>query len=161
MSKFTEDLKMVCFSAAEDFRSYVVSEDDERRHREMRQEAQFVAEIYHRLQTLDYISNELFMEYLYSAIQINGKKRKLKPDLILENEFGDEVLEFGVFWDGDLYKNGSSLIGTAQNKVQNYYTKLLAYRELPNKISTLTVMFAYLGPDVLENGSTFAIDDFG
>ena len=51
MTVFTEHLKAASTSAAKVLRSDVKSEDEVSRYREMRQEANFVAEVYHLLRS--------------------------------------------------------------------------------------------------------------
>lgn len=160
MSKFTVDLKEICDNAARDFGAFVVGKNEARRHREMRQEAQFVSEVYHRLLLRNYESRTLFMEYLYPQIEIEGEQHKLKPDLIFESEQGDEVVEFRAFWDGDLEESGSSIKSTPQRIVQEYWEKLQLYTKLPNRISSLTLVVAYLGPGVTVGGNKKSQWDF-
>ncbi len=159
MSNFVQDLQDAS-NAAEELRKNVKSDDEERRHREQRQEAQLVAEVYRILRGNGYNSEELFMEYLYKPITVNGMTRKLKPDLIYENEGADEVVEFRVFWEGDLFKNSSSINGTAQRIVQEYYQKVMLYQLLPRRIASVSLVFAYLGPEKLTDGYNFSPAQF-
>ncbi len=158
MSNFVQDLQD-SLTAAEELRKNVKSDDWERRHREQRQEAQLVAEVYRILRGKGYSSGELFMECLYKPISIDGVTKKLKPDLIYENGEADEVVEFRVFWEGDLFKNSSSINGTAQGTVQKYYEKLMLYQRLP-RIASTSLVFAYLGPEKLAENYSFSPKQF-
>lgn len=160
MSNFIQDLQVASNDAVEELRKNVKSYDEGRRHREQRQEAQLVAEVYSILRGNGYNSEELFMEYLYKPITVSGMTRKLKPDLIYENEGADEIVEFRVFWEGDLYKNSSSINGTAQGIVQEYYQKLMLYPLLPHRIATASLVFAYLGPEKLMDDYNFSPTQF-
>ena len=49
------------------------------------------------------------MEDLYPAVKLEGKNKKMKPDLIFERDGNDHVLGFKVIWDGDKMKNSSKI----------------------------------------------------
>lgn len=160
MNKFVQDLQYASNAAAKELRKNVESDEEERRHREQRQEAQLVAEVYCILRGDGYSSKELFMEYLYTPITVNGIERKLKPDLIYEKDGADDVVEFRVFWEGDLYKNSSSINGTAQGIVQTYFEKIKLYPGLPHRIASVSLVLAYVGPEKISDTTTFDFKEF-
>lgn len=158
MTKFTDDLEKACITAAQILRADVTSEDDTRKYREMRQEANFVAEAYHVLRGMNkrYQAEDFFLEYMYpKKVSLWSKKRRLKPDLIYETNDGDEVVEFTAFWDGNIKRGDSKIIPTGKGVISKYLTKLKAYRKLPNKITSLTLVIAYLGPENVGKGQSF------
>lgn len=146
--------------SAEELRNNVVSGEEERLHREQRQEAQFVAEVYHLLREKGYSSDSLFMEYYYPQINVKKRNRRLKPDLIYERDGSDHVAEFKVFWEGDLYENSSKINGTAQDVVKNYYNKMLLYSLLKQPITCTYLVFAYIGPMKRGKNIKFDVSDF-
>jgi hypothetical protein len=162
MTAFTDDLEKASMSAAKVLRADVNSKDIDRKYREMRQEATFVAEVYHLLREGygKHRAEDFFLEYVYpDKIESGDKKKKLKPDLIYEGKNGDEVVEFKVFWNGDL--NGRSYVNkNAQIIIRTYFDKLLSYRNLPNNIVSLTLVFAYVGPNTLNDNSRYNLDQF-
>lgn len=160
MNRFLSDLKEFIPESAEKLRNGVVSKEEERLHREQRQEAQFVAEVYHLLREKGYNQDSLFMEYYYPQIYVKKRNRRLKPDLIYESDGCDYVAEFKVFWDGDLYGNSSRINGTAQEIVKNYYNKMLLYSLLNLPIKCTYLVFAYLGPIKRNKGIKFDVSDF-
>ena len=163
MTKFTEDLEKASMSAAKILRSDVTSDDGDRAYREMRQEADFVAETYHLLRSMNnkYQAEDFFLEYIYpKKVKMWNNERRLKPDLIYEGKDGDEVVEFKALWDGDIEGVSSKIISARKGIISKYMTKLLAYRKLPNKIVSLTLVFAYLGPENMDNGQHFALNQF-
>lgn len=158
MNRFLSDLKKFIPESAEKLRNNI--ESDERLHREQRQEAQFVAEVYHLLREKGYDSKSLFMEYYYPQINENNEKKRLKPDLIYESDECDHVAEFKVFWEGDLYENSSKINGTAQHVVERYYDKMLLYSRLKKPITCTYLVFAYVGPMKRGKGIKFDASDF-
>jgi hypothetical protein len=160
MDVFLKDLRNATECAAKELRKAVVNFEEARFHREQRQEAQLVAEVYHYLRSNCYFAKDLFMEYLYPRASINGKQKKLKPDLIFENNGADHVVEFGVFWDADLYLKNSILNQSAKNTVENYYEKILSYSELRGNVAKGYLVFAFLGPDLFESGKRFNQSEF-
>lgn len=162
MRNFVNDLKVFGTTAAKKLREDVKTGDKTIRYREMRQEAQVVAEVYHMLRKSGYDIDGLFLEYVYGTPVENGNnKQKLKPDMIYSHNGVAEVAEFRVFWDGDLYKrNPSAINGTAQNIITEYWKKLLAYSKLPNAISSCSLVVCYLGPNFLENSKEFSMAKF-
>ena len=160
MEPFFDDLKDATRKAVRELRKNVVNFEKERFHREQRQEAQLVAEVYHNLRLNRYSAKDLFMEYLYPPTEINGQKKKLKPDLIFEQNGIDQVVEFRVFWDRDLYVKNSVLTKTSMNIVNTYYEKMLAYAKLQNKVSNGYLVFAFIGPEVFETGKKFNSSEF-
>jgi len=160
MTGFTEDLEKAADAAAKILRNDVTSDDDVRVYREMRQEADFVAETYHILRN-KYRAEDFFLEYVYrEKVKVWDKERHLKPDLIYETKEGDEVVEFRVLWDGDIEADTSKIKSSRKGLISRYVTKLMAYRKLPNKIASLTLVIAYLGPEKLDKRQRFAIDTF-
>ena len=163
MTKFTEDLEKASMSAAKILRSDVTSDDGDRAYREMRQEADFVAETYHLLRSMNnkYQAEDFFLEYIYpKKVKMWNNERRLKPDLIYEGKDGDEVVEFKALWDGDIEGDSSKIKSARKGIISKYMTKLLAYRKLPNKIVSLTLVFAYLGPENVDNGQHFSLNSF-
>ena len=163
MTKFTEDLEKASMSAAKILRSDVTSDNGDRAYREMRQEADFVAETYHLLRSMNnkYQAEDFFLEYIYpKKVKMWNNERRLKPDLIYEGKDGDEVVEFKALWDGDIEGDSSKIKSARKGIISKYMTKLLAYRKLPNKIVSLTLVFAYLGPENMDNGQHFALNQF-
>lgn len=163
MTKFTEDLEKASISAAKILRADVTSDDDVLAYREMRQEADFVAETYHLLRSTDnrYRAEDFFLEYIYpEKVMLWSKKRRLKPDLIYEAKDGDEVVEFKTLWDGDIEEGSSKIKSARKGIISKYLTKLKAYRKLPNEIASLTLVIAYLGPENAGNGQRFALNQF-
>ena len=160
MDDFLKDLKNATEFASKELRETVVNFEKARFHREQRQEAQLVAEVYHNLRSKGYFAKDLFMEYLYPNAPINGKQKKLKPDLIFENNGADHVVEFRVFWDGDLYLKNSILTQTAKNIVEKYYEKMLSYSELRGNVAKGYLVFAFVGPDLFESGKRFNQSEF-
>ncbi len=160
MTRFTEDLEEASTLAAKILRSDVTSDDEVRAYRQMRQEAHFVAETYHLLRNKNR-GEDFFLEYIYpEKVRVWDKERRLKPDLIYETIDGDEVVEFRVLWDGDIEANTSKIKSSSKGIISKYVTKLVAYRKLPNKIASLTLVIAYLGPENLDNGKHFAMKSF-
>lgn len=163
MTAFTDNLKKASNSAAKSLRDDVNSEDIERRYREMRQEANFVAETYHLLRGSigNYPISSLFMEYVYPGkVKAGDKKKKLKPDLIYGGKNGDEVVEFRALWDGDFYKGTWKIKGEPQKIIKKYYSKLLKYKSLEEKAVSLTLVVAYLGPEELDGRGHFDLTQF-
>ena len=163
MTVFTEDLKTASVSAARALRADVTSDDYVRRYMEMRQEADFVAETYHLLRSLagKYNAEDFFLEYIYQEkVKSGSKEKRLKPDLIYEGKDGDEVVEFKAMWDGDIEKGGSKIKAVRRGIITKYFTKLLSYRDLPNKIASLTLVIAYLGPEMVDNETHFDLNQF-
>lgn len=70
--------------AAKELRKNVVRSEEERFHREQRQEGQLVSEVYHNFRSNGYFAKDLFLEYLYPTTSINGERKKLNPELIFE-----------------------------------------------------------------------------
>ncbi len=160
MNTFLNDLKSATEQAAKELRKSVVSFEKVRFHREQRQEAQLVAEVYHNLRSNGYSAKDLFMEYLYPPTSINGEQKKLKPDLIFEKSGEDRVVEFCVFWDGDLYVKNSVLNKPAMDKVEKYYEKMRSYSKLKDIVSFGYLVFAFVGPEVFESGKKFNLSEF-
>ena len=163
MTVFTEHLKAASMAAAKVLRSDVKSEDGVSRYREMRQEANFVAEVYHLLRSTNerYIAEDFFLEYLYpKKVKVGSKEKRLKPDLIYGGKDGDEVVEFRVFWDGDVEEGSSHIKAIRNGIITKYFAKLLSYRELPDKIASLTLVVAYLGPEIADDKTPFDLDLF-
>ena len=163
MTVFTEHLKAASMEAAKVLRSDVKSEDEVSRYREMRQEANFVAEVYHLLRITNerYIAEDFFLEYIYpKKVKVGSKEKRLKPDLIFGGMDGDEVVEFRVFWDGDVEEGSSHIKAIRKGIITKYFAKLLSYRELPDKIASLTLVIAYLGPEIADDKTPFDLDLF-
>lgn len=159
MTEFYKHLSEICIVTAEDFRKTVRSKEEVRRYREMRAEFQFAAEIYHRLRESGYGIKDIFMNYTYPE-EIPSQSRRLRPDLIFESNGKDEVVEFRIFWDGHLFET-SELKKHTRNIVDEYYEKMKLYRKLPgNKIKSLTLAFAYLGPIKLSDKAKFDLNSY-
>ncbi len=162
MNTFLNDLKRAVDECAKTLRKNVVSENLERRNREQRQEAQFVSEVYHNLRNNGYESKSLFMEISYPTVEIEGGKKISRPDLVFESEGYEHIVEFKVFWEGDIEKN-SSKIREIQKKstLTRYYKRMLLYSLMQDKkIKCLYLIFAYDGPSNRENGIVFNTKEF-
>ena len=157
INSFLTDLKRAVDESAKTLRKNVVSEDLDLKYREQRQEAQFVSEVYHNLRNNEYKSKTLFMEYSYQPIELDGKRKRLKPDLIFESEGYDHVVEFKVFWEGDIEKNSSKIKDRQKDTtLTRYYEKMLMYSLIQDKkIKSLYLVFAYVGPSKTEDGIYF------
>ena len=140
----------------------MLSEDTDRRYREQRQEAQFVSEVYHSLRNNGYEAESLFMEYSYPAFELEGKKKRLKPDLIFESNGYDHVVEFKVFWEGDREANSSKISKRQKDTtIKKYYEKMLLYSRLKDQpIKNLYLVFTYVDPSKIENGKAFNAQEF-
>lgn len=163
MTAFTDNLEKASTSASKALRSEIKSEDSERRYREMRQEANFVAETYHLLRGSigNYPISNIFMEYQYpSKIKTVDGEKNLRPDLIYDGMNGDEVVEFMAFWDGNFCKGTMEITAESRNVIEKYYSKLLTYKSLPDRIVSLTLVVAYLGPEELEGRVHFNLTQF-
>ena len=163
MTVFTEDLKKASITTAKVLRADVTSDDDVLAYREMRQEADFVAETYHLLRSMNnkYRAEDFFLEYIYpEKVKVWSNKRRLKPDLIYEGKDVDEVVEFKALWDGDIEEGSSKIKSAKKGIITKYLTKLLAYKKLPNDIASLTLVIAYLGPEIGDKSLRFAINQF-
>lgn len=163
MTAFTDNLEKASTSASKALRAEIKSEDSKRRYREMRQEANFVAETYHLLRGPigNYGLSNLFMEYEYpDKVKSEDKEKKLRPDLIYDGKNGDEVVEFRAFWDGDFYKGGWEIRANPQKVIKTYYSKLSHYKSLPDRIISLTLVVAYLGPEKLDDKKPFDLMQF-
>ena len=162
MNSFLTDLKRAVEESAKTLRKNVVSEDVGRRNREQRQEAQFVAEVYHNLRNNGYDSKNLFMEVYYPAVELEGEKKKSRPDLVFESEGYEHIVEFTLFWEGDIEDNPSKINEKQKEKtIKDYYERMLLYSLMKDKkIKSLYLVFAYLGPSEMENGIVFNTKEF-
>ena len=162
MNTFLNDLKRAVDECAKTLRKNVVSENLERRNREQRQEAQFVSEVYHNLRNNGYESKSLFMEVSYPAVELEGGKKKSRPDLVFESEGYEHIVEFTVFWEGDIEDNPSKINEDQKEKtIKDYYERMLLYSLMQDKkIKSIYLVFAYLGPSKMDNGIVFNTKEF-
>ena len=160
MNGFLNDLNRATDSAASELRKYVKSFEDKKLYREQSTEALFVAETYYNLRKNGYSPETLFMEFMYDPVLIDGKNRKLKPDLIFEQGGKDQVVEVKVFWDGDLEDESSSLTPGALRVVDRYYRKMLLYPKLKKQVSDLHLVFAYVGPESFKKAKDFNYEEY-
>jgi hypothetical protein len=165
LKNFKEELKAACKRSADELRKSVVTKTDENRlYREQRQEAQMVAETYHKLLKSGYKTSEFFLEYVY---KVDGVKRKLKPDLIFEENGFDNIVEFKVFWEGDIDENSQirrkkdgKLFKSTIDKID--LNKIQLYHENSRflNIRSICLVLAYVGPNFLDNRRSFSLKSF-
>lgn len=150
---FMDDLKKYTKRAAETLRSNVVAREKTDDYWGMRQEQQMVAETYYLLRAANYRPENLFMEYYYDK-KINGVKKKMKADLIFGNDESAQIVEFKVFWDGDLKADGT-LSSAAKQRIRDDYSKLREYSSF-SEVGDLALVAAFLGPIELYRPRIFA-----
>ena len=60
-----------------------------------------VSGTYFLLRKRGYTVDELYLEYYYRKVK-NGNEKRMEADLVFKNETSTHVVEFKVFWDGNL-----------------------------------------------------------
>ena len=63
-------------------------------------------------------------------------------------------------WGGDIENGSTNLKAVRKGIITNYLTKLLSYRDLPNKIVSLTFIIVYLEPEMADKGQHYDLDQF-
>lgn len=112
-----------------------------------RDEAQFVAEIYHRLILLGYNNLDLFMEYCWVKNPRDAKQYKLKADLFFQekDDVKGSIIEIKTFLDGGIKVKNLTAKQHVKNSVIKDYDKLLEYSSY-TEIKELALVVGYLGP---------------
>jgi hypothetical protein len=160
---FTEDLRTASVTAAKALRSDLTSDVYVIMNMEMRQEADLVAETYHLLRSLNgkYKTRDFFLDYIYQKnVKLRIKEKRLKRDLIYKGQSWDAIVEFKNMWGGDIENGRTNLKAVRKGIITNYLTKLLSYRDLPNKIVSLTFIIVYLEPEMADKGQHYDLDQF-
>lgn len=139
-------------SAAETLREAVNVTAEPEKSWGMRQEPQMVSETYFLLRNKGYTVEELYLEYYYWKGK-NDNKNRMEADLVFKDGTSTHVVEFKVFWNGDLNQDGT-LKPPAQENIKEEYGKLRDYSSF-GEVSELSLVAAFLGPDELYRQKIF------
>ncbi|OWP57540.1 MAG: hypothetical protein B2I17_00135 [Thermoplasmatales archaeon B_DKE] len=132
--------------AAEKLRDVVKVSDKPEETWGMRQEPQMVSETYFLLREKGYKIEELYLEYYYRKVE-NGNSKRLEADLVFKDDISTHIVEFKVFWNGHVNKNGK-LSPSPQTTIREEYSKLRNYSSFDN-VAELSLIAAFLGPNSL------------